>query len=284
MADGLQDIKGRTLYVVSCDQRARGPDGTIMVAGTEFSAPNSYPGLTWGVGAPSYVTAEAPRWLVIDTTDLDRHEGGVRIRSGKILCDGTLQDVADFLDRHGGSQRPHIAKKRAVGDWGVGALGMLSDLTASAYATAAIGNHSRATLADNCRVATGYRARLKGGDQSTLALGDQTSCKVGHDAVIAAGEFVETQAGDRAVVASTKSGRASVGAGGVVVGSYASLFRGGEGAIFVARAIDPEGTPTVAVGRVSPGGLKADQWYRVEAGSFVEVADDDAKTFAGAHK
>lgn len=274
----------RILHLASCDQRARAVDGTIMVAGERFSAPNGYPALPWGMGPPSFITPNSPRWLVIDADDYDCVEGGARVRSGRILFDGSAQDASVALAEMSDEYRPRVAESVNVCEWNVGAVGLMGRLKSARYGTAAVGRYCKAELEDGAVAAAGHKSRVTGADGLTVAAASTAVVDVGSDAVVAVGDVGAARAGDRSVVASAGAARICVGMRGVAVGSFGSAFRGREGALFVARHLSPEGEQTAITGVVGPGGLEPDTWYRVVAGSFQVAGNDDIQANKGATK
>ncbi len=109
---------------------------------------------------------------------------------------------------------------------------------------------------------------LNGGYWSALNGGDGSALNGGNWSALNGGNWSALNGGDRSAL--------NGGDGSVIRGGMGSKFKGGKWAVFACEIRDPDYNLTGMVTAVVDGEtIKADTWYTVENGKFVEVDDDD---------
>ena len=113
MADDGQSQAANVLYLAFCDAHGRASDGTPLIAGRSFSAPNGYPALTWGCGPLYHVNPDAPRWLVLSEARVTLETSCPRVFEAAIVYDGPRTDALRYLHDHGAAGMPYLGRRRS---------------------------------------------------------------------------------------------------------------------------------------------------------------------------
>ncbi|MDY5007562.1 hypothetical protein [Candidatus Allofournierella merdipullorum] len=119
----------------------------------------------------------------------------------------------------------------------------------------------------HCKPANGRVA----GDKESAAAGEQGSAAAGYKGSAAAGNWGSAAAGEQGSAAAGEQGSAAAGEQGLAC-CRGGKVKGGMGAVIVASELDDYGkTVRVAAAIVDGEKIKADTWYTVKNGEFVEV-------------
>lgn len=277
----------RPLYLASCDQHARSPEGTPMVAGKTFTAPKGYPALRWGCGPMMHVDNGAPRWLVLDADGATDLPGGASIQRAVIAFDGPRADALRYLHAHGAAGMPYLGRRRKGGDYAVLTVGPAGAVEADNHVCAAGGESSDLVLAAGATVAAGPRARVRAAEFGRLAAGNQSDVEAERFSLAVVGMDARVKGGDGALLLAGAMSELTVGAGGqavvesggrvdlgeraVGIGRSGTLFRGAAGALFVALEAARDGASYAVVARVGEAGVVPGVWYQVSGNAFARV-------------
>ena len=122
----------------------------------------------------------------------------------------------------------------------------------------------------------GDRSALNGGDCSALNGGDRSALNGGYGSALNGGYGSALNGGDCSALNGGDRSALNGGYGSVIRGGAGSKFKGGKWAVFACEVRDSGYNLTGMVTAVVDGEtIKADTWYTVENGKFVEVDDDD---------
>ena len=129
----------------------------------------------------------------------------------------------------------------------------------------------------NGRVA-GDKESAAAGEQGSAAAGKWGSAAAGYKGSAAAGNWGSAAAGYWGSAAAGKWGSAAAGEQGLAC-CRGGKVKGGMGAVIVASELDDYGKNVrVAAAIVDGEKIKADTWYTVKNGEFVEVKDNEKET------
>ncbi|WP_157769718.1 hypothetical protein [Rhodanobacter denitrificans] len=272
------------LYLAACDAHARSKEGTPMVAGKRFTAPNGHPALAWGCGPLYGINPKAPRWLILEAERVETSDHGALVFDATVVCDGARADALRYLHHHGAAGMPYLGRRRRGGAFAVLSSGSAGEVEAGPHATVAVADGAELHLDAGATVATGRDSKVQANEFARLSVGDGSKVLTDRYATIASGMNAEIQAGDGAIIAAGSMTRIKVGAGARVmvesagfldlgqrsvgIGRAGTRYRGADGAQFVALDVVADGAVTVLTARVGEAGVVADQWYQVKDGHF----------------
>ena len=161
-----------------------------------------------------------------------------------------------------------------AGDSGAATAGNYGAATAGNYGAATAGYSGAATAGDRGAATAGYRGAATAGDRGAATAGDSGAATAGYRGAATAGNYGAATAGDRG--AATSRGSSSTGNNGLSVARGTNVkVRGGMGSILVI-AEEQESSYDVSDWKavvVDGKNIKADTWYRLVNGEFVEVED-----------
>ena len=199
--------------------------------------------------------------------DIDKHGDDSKVASSKIKI-GAEVSVPNLIKAHMQYVREkieHAENKEEKGYSANLAGGYRANLAGGNSANLAGGDSANLAGGDSANLAGGYSAKLAGGDRANLAGGDCAN--------LAGGDCANLAGGDRANAISR--GMSSVGENGVACArGNGCKVKGGKGSVLI--LIEENGgdynikdwKAAVVDGRT----IKADTWYTLKNGEFVEVA------------
>ena len=189
-----------------------------------------------------------------------------------------------------------------AGDSGAATAGYRGAATAGDYGAATAGNSGAATAGDYGAATAGYRGAATAGDYGAATAGDYGAATAGYRGAATAGDYGAATAGYRGAATAGNSGAATAGdSGAATAGDYGAAtargsvtvgkdgcglvrgtlgdikIRGGMGAILVICAEKKENYDIVGWKAAVVDGeiIKADTWYTLRDGEFVEATDDE---------
>ncbi len=144
------------------------------------------------------------------------------------------------------------------------------------------GNNAQLAGGYNAQLAGGNNAQLAGGDNAQLAGGNYAQLAGGYNAQLAGGYNAQLAGGDNAQLAGGNYAHLAGGynaqlAGGynaVMVGDHRSIAKGGLGSVLVLverQTTHPYAIIAFKAEQVDGKRIKADQWYKLVDGEFVET-------------
>jgi hypothetical protein len=282
--------------------KAVAPPETVLVLRTAAADGSSYDGFRWPESGPVEAPDWAPvaecgrglhgwlwgqgdwslkckdddaRWIVVEVVKADVIDLGAKVKfpRGIVLATfGHWRDAMAFIR----ARRPvDEGMTVATGDYGhasaTGYYGHASATGDSGHASAA-GDYGHASAAGDSGHAS---ATGDSGHASATGYSGHASATGHYGHASATGHSGHASAtGDSGHASATgDSGHASAtGDSGWSVGGYHSRVKAAENGALTALYWDEAAKrPRVAVAYVGEDGIKADTWYRVEAGRFVEV-------------
>ena len=191
----------------------------------------------------------------------------------KTIRVGARLDVAGLCKAHFEYVSAHCkpANGRVAGDKESAAAGNCGSAAAGEQGSAAAGYKGSA--------AAGYKGSAAAGEQGSAAAGEQGSAAAGNCGSAAAGDWGSAAAGEPGSAAAGYKGSAAAGNWGSAAAGEQGLaccrggkVKGGMGAVIAASELGDYGKNIrVAAAIVDGKEIKADTWYTVKNGKFVEV-------------
>ena len=213
----------------------------------------------------------------LDTTEEVGSDDSKRV--GRKITIGAKLDVAgivkaqfEYTKEHCTNEN-HGADKSALngGDWSALNGGDRSALNGGDWSALNGGNRSALNGGDRSALNGGYWSALNGGYWSALNGGDRSALNGGYGSALNGGDWSALNGGNRSAL--------NGGNGSVIRGGIGSKFKGGKWAVFACEVRDSDYNLTGMVTAVVDGeSIKADTWYTLKDGEFVEVnggADND---------
>ena len=171
-------------------------------------------------------------------------------------------------------------KAATAGDRGAATAGNYGAATAGNYGAATAGDRGAATAGDRGAATAGYRGAATAGDRGAATAGNYGAATAGNYGAATAGDRGAATAGDRGAAtagdsgAATSRGESSSGTNGLSVARGNNVkVRGGLGAVLVI-AEENECNYDIKEWKaavVDGDRIKADTWYQLNDGEFVEV-------------
>ena len=125
---------------------------------------------------------------------------------------------------------------------------------------------------DGATLAGGDGAKLAGGDGATLAGGDGATLAGGYRATLAGGDGAKLAGGYRATLAGGDGATLAGGDGAILCGDSGSIAKGGIGSLIVIAKRDNKGKIIDYAVKIVDGEIiKADTWYKLADGDFIEA-------------
>ena len=154
----------------------------------------------------------------------------------------------------------------AGGNWSNLAGGNESNLAGGNWSNLAGGNWSNLAGGNGSNLAGGNRSNLAGGDESNLAGGDESN--------LAGGNWSNLAGGDRSNLAGGNRSNLAGGNGSVIVGRDRCRAKAGLNSVIILSEWEMkygEYKPVCIKAKIVDGvRIKADTWYRLKKGEFVE--------------
>ena len=166
-----------------------------------------------------------------------------------------------------------------AGNWGAATAGYKGAATAGNSGAATAGNSGAATAGykgaatagDSGAATAGNSGAATAGDSGAATAGDSGVATAGYKGAATAGNWGAATAGNSGAATAGYKGAATTGENGIAVCNGGKV-RGGLGAVLVIAERDDEGNYLEAkVAHVDGETIKADTWYRLKDGQFVEV-------------
>lgn len=175
------------------------------------------------------------------------------------------------------------------GKRGIAAAGSLGSAEAGVHGCTAAGYGGVSAAGDFGASVAGDFGRASAGSRGSAAAGNCGGSSAGYMGVASAGEYGSAYSGDQGSSAAGKRGIATAGNHGIAAaGEFGSAsagvqgvaccrggkVKGGMGAVIAASELDGFGRNVRAVAAIVDGKkIKADTWYTVKNGEFVEVKE-----------
>jgi len=174
-------------------------------------------------------------------------EGADLQTASKVLIDAGRNDYSDWLWGACKKDKDYIDQTYVTaGDWGTASAGEYGTASAGYRGTASAGEYGTASAGDRGTASAGEYGTASAGDWGTASAGEYGTASAGYDGTASAGDWGTASAG--------YDGTASAGDYGAIVIEYH------DGQNFRKK-----------VGAIGENGLKANTFYRIENGEFVEV-------------
>jgi len=158
---------------------------------------------------------------------------------------------------------------------GAATAGYRGAATAGNYGAATAGYRGAATAGESGAATAGYRGAATAGDYGAATAGDYGAATAGYRGAATAGDYGAATAGESG--AATSRGSVAVGDNGVALCRGNDIkARGGLGSILVI-VVESEDNYDIKEWKaevVDGVKIKADTWYKLENGEFVEIEDE----------
>jgi len=198
---------------------------------------------------------------------------------GSNLAGGDDSNLAGgYRSNLAGGDRSNLAggdgSNLAGGDDSNLAGGYRSNLAGGDRSNLAGGDGSNLAGGDGSNLAGGYRSNLAGGDDSNLAGGNGSNLAGGDGSNLAGGNGSNLAGGNRSNLAGGDRSNLAGGNGSMIVGRNGCKVKGGKNSVLVLTEwgwVNEEYVPIAVVSGIVDGvKLKADTWYKLLDGEFVE--------------
>ncbi len=162
------------------------------------------------------------------------------------------------------------------GDWSNLAGGNRSNLVGGDWSNLAGGDCSNLVGGDGNNLAGGYQSSLVGGNDSSLAGGDKSNIAGGYWSSLAGGYQSNLVGGDKSNLVGGDNSHLAGGNSSLIIGRNGCNAKGGLRSVIVLtewKYDDNDNYVPIAVKAEIVDGvrIKADTWYRLENGEFVEI-------------
>ena len=224
--------------------------------------------------------------------EIDRAKDGedTKLASSKLTLKAEI-GLPGIAKAHVEWVKSNIQRAVERGDKEAVAVGDKEGAAAGDSGSAAAGSRGSAAAGYRGSAAAGYRGSAAAGDSGSAAAGDSGSAAAGDSGSAAAGSYGSAAAGSRGSAAAGSYGSAAAGSYGSAVSRGAagtgenglSVVRGngvkakggiGSVIVIVIENDDNYDIKEYKAGVVDGVTLKADTWYTLKNGEFVEVPDD----------
>jgi hypothetical protein len=207
---------------------------------------------------------------------IDRHDGDTKVASTKIKIGATI-DIKGLIKESFDYIKERCTNSKSGENYCALTGGDMSALTGGDMSALTGGDRSALTGDYRSALTGGYKSALTGGDRSALTGGYSSALTGGDMSALTGGYRSALTGGDRSALTGDYRSALTGGAYSVVYGcGKEAKVRGGIGSVLALVEFDDEYNLTkVKVRPVDGKKIKADTWYTLEDGKFVEVKDED---------
>ena len=228
------------------------------------------------------------REVELDATEETNSEDTKRV--GKRIKIGAEIDVAGIVKAHFEYRKAHCTneqnaepgKPASAGACGAASAGAYGAASAGAYGAASAGACGAASAGESGAASAGFRGAASAGACGAASAGESGAASAGFCGAASAGESGAASAGESGAAsagfrgAACSRGSVSVGENGIacVRGNHCTA-RGGLGAVLLIgeEKEDSNDLASWKAVRVDGKKIKADTWYKLENGKFVEAKE-----------
>ena len=205
-----------------------------------------------------YKPGDGSRYCVVELDEVSDQKDGIDTkRCGKVIKVGAELDVAGICKAHFEyvTARCDPAKSNAAGDREAASAGESGFASAGSWGSASAGSWGSASAGSWGSASAGYRGSASAGESGSASAGYRGSASAGERGSASAGSWGSASAGENGI-ACCRGGK----------------VKGGMGCAICCAELDDNGNNIgIAAAIVDGETIKADTWYTVKNGKFVEV-------------
>ena len=213
-----------------------------------------------------YVPKDGSRFCEVELDEVsDQKDSSDSKRCGKVIKIGAELDIAGLCKAHFEyvTARCDPAKTNAAGDKEAASAGSWGSASAGSLGSASAGYRGSASA--------GYRGSASAGESGSASAGSLGSASAGSWGSASAGYRGSASAGSLGSASAGSLGSASAGENGIACCRGGKVM-GGIGCAICCAELDDDGNNIgIAAAIVDGEKIKADTWYTVKNGEFIEV-------------